>query len=510
MRVITLLHDIIFQQAQAQPQAPAILWQQQEISFAELQGNIELAVKGINAHSNYGDRVAILALNNPAYVELLYAIPAAGRICVPLNTRLSITALAEQLMTLEVSLLIGDCDFIERLRPSLHQDLVTVEFSAYRQWCKACADKQVVSMAAPNMEETAWLLFTSGTTGKPKAACITHRSLLAGLASANQGRPVLPGDRYLYPFPLFHISAHNVLHQHQQGAAVALLPGFDAESVLETCQQQKITTLSLAPTMLTLLLDSPSYHRDKLASVRVIGYGASAITPRLLGRVLAETDSDLSQGFGMTELSGTIAFLGPEQHRLAATTTPKLLQSVGQLVRDVECHIVDQHGNEVPRGEIGEIIVRGAQVISEYWNNPSATIETFKQGWLYTGDIGRFDSQGNLSIVDRKKDIIISGGENIASLEVEAVISLLDNVKQVAVVGIADKKWGERICAMVEKFDQHLNEPSEAKLISQCRDQLGAYKSPKKVLFDRLPVNANGKIDKQKVKRRFNERISEL
>ena len=500
MRVTTLLHDIIFQQAQAQPQAPAIVWQQQAISYAKLQGNIELAVKAIQAQSDCGDRVAILALNNPAYIELLYAIPAAGRICVPLNTRLSVTALVEQLMTLEVSLLIGDHDLIERLRPSLHKHLVTVAFADYRQWRQAGANKPVVTMAAPSIDDTAWLLFTSGTTGKPKAACITHRSLLAGLASANQGRPVLPGDRYLYPFPLFHIAAHNVLHQHQQGAAVALLPGFDAEAVLEICQQQQITTLSLAPTMMTLLLDSPSYHRDKLASVRVIGYGASAITPRLLRRVLAETDCDLSQGFGMTELSGTIAFLGPEQHRLAATTTPKLLQSVGQLVDDVDCRVIDQHGAEVASGEAGEIIVRGPQVISNYWKNPLATAETFKQGWLYTGDIGRFDSQGNLAIVDRKKDIIISGGENIASREVEAVISLLDNVKQVAVVGIADQKWGERVCAMVERVDQQLAEPSKAKVISQCRDQLAGYKSPKLVLFDRLPVNANGKIDKQKVK----------
>ena len=174
----------------------------------------------------------------------------------------------------------------------------------------------------------------------------------------------------------------------------------------------------------------------------------------------------------------------------------------------VECYIVDQYGNKVARGGIGEIIVRGEQVISHYWNNPLATAESFKQGWLYTGDIGRFDSKGNLTIVDRKKDIIISGGENIASREVEAVISLMSNVKQVAVVGIADQKWGERVCAMVERVDQQLAEPSKAKVISLCRDQLAAYKSPKQVLFDRLPINANGKIDKQKVKRYFNEETS--
>ncbi len=502
---IKMLHEIIVQQAQAQPDAPAILWQQQVISYAELQANITLAIKAIQSHSDCGDRVAILALNNPSYIELLYAIPAAGRICVPLNTRLSVSALAEQLITLEVSLLIGDHDLIEQLRPSMPASVATVPFADYRQWRHACADQPAVKIAEPKPDDTAWLLFTSGTTGKPKAACISHRSLLAGLASANQGRPVLPGDRYLYPFPLFHIAAHNVFHQHQQGAAVALLPSFDAEAVLAVCLQQQITTLSLAPTMMTLLLDSPSYHRNKLASVRVIGYGASAITPRLLSRVLAETDCDLSQGFGMTELSGTIAFLGPEQHRLAATTAPELLQSVGQLVDDVDCRVIDQLGEEVALGEAGEIIVRGAQVISHYWNNPLASAETFKQGWLYTGDIGRFDAQRNLTIVDRKKDIIISGGENIASREVEDVISLMNNVKQVAVVGIPDQKWGERVCAMVERTQDRLSQPSEADVIKQCKKQLASYKSPKQVRFSELPMNANGKIDKQSVRMFFTE-----
>lgn len=505
MRVTALLHEIIVQQTQAQPDAPAILWQQQVISYAELQANITLAIEAIQSQSDCGDRVAILALNNPSYIELLYAIPAAGRICVPLNTRLSVSALTEQLITLEVSLLIGDHDLIEQLRPSMPASVATVPFADYRQWRHACADQPAVKIAEPKPDDTAWLLFTSGTTGKPKAACISHRSLLAGLASANQGRPVLPGDRYLYPFPLFHIAAHNVFHQHQQGAAVALLPGFDAEAVLAVCLQQQITTLSLAPTMMTLLLDSPSYHRDKLASVRVIGYGASAISPRLLRRVLAETDCDLSQGFGMTELSGTIAFLSPEQHRLAATSAPELLQSVGQLVADIECQVVDRYGNQVTQGESGEIIVRGAQVISHYWNNSKATAETFKNGWLYTGDIGRFDVQGNLTIVDRKKDIIISGGENIASREVEVAISLMNNVKQVAVVGISDRKWGERVCALIERVDQQFTEPTEANVKSQCRDQLAAYKSPKQVVFDRVPVNANGKIDKQKVKHIFTD-----
>ena len=498
--MVEFLHQIISVQAKLLPDRPAVLWRNEKISFAELQKNIESARKAILLNSNCGDRIAVLGSNNLFYVELLYGIPSFGRICVPLNIRLSTKALINQINELDVKIIIGDSKIIDELSPLLSQSCLKVKFSSYRKWCRSFSRGFVIEKPVLNTKDIAWLLFTSGTTGKPKAACITHKSLIAGLASANQGRPVLHDDCYLYPFPLFHIASHNVLHQHYKGAAVALLPSFDADEVLLLCEKQKITSMSLAPTMMTLMLDSPNYHRKKLESVRLIGYGASAISPRLLKRVLDEIDCDLSQGYGMTELSGSIAFLGPKQHCSASTTSPELLQSVGQLVTGVECHIVDKDGNEVVSGEIGEIIVRGEQVISQYWNNPLATAESFKQGWLYTGDIGRFDTKGNLVIVDRKKDIIISGGENIASREVEAVISMLDNVNQVAVVGIADQKWGERVCAMVERVDQQLAEPSKAKVISQCRDQLAGYKSPKLVLFDRLPVNANGKIDKQKVK----------
>ena len=502
------LHQIITDQAKLLPDRPAVLWRNENVSFAELQKNIESARKAILINSNYGDRIAILGSNNLFYVELLYGIPSFGRICVPLNIRLSTKALINQVKELDVRIIIGDSKIIDELRPLLRPECLAVNFSSYRKWCSSFSKEVTTEKPILNTEDIAWLLFTSGTTGKPKAACITHKSLIAGLASTNQGRPVLNNDCYLYPFPLFHIASHNVLHQHHKGAAVALIPSFDAEEVLLLCEKQKVTSMSLAPTMMTLILDSPNYDRKKLESVRLIDYGASAISPPLLKRVLDETDCDLSQGYGMTELSGSIAFLGPEQHRLAHTNLPELLQSVGQLVEGVECQLVDRHGKEVAKGESGEIIVRGAQVISKYWNNPEATAETFKEGWLYTGDIGRFDSHGNLSVIDRKKDIIISGGENIASREVEAVISLLDNVKQVAVVGIADQKWGECVCAMVERVNEQLVEPSKAKVISQCRGQLASFKSPKRILFDSLPVNANGKIDKQKVKRRFNEEIS--
>ena len=238
-----LLHDIITKQSAANPLAPAIYWQDQSISYAELNNNIQLTIKAVLATTSAGDRIGVLALNCPAYIALMYAVPAAGRILVPLNTRLAAEALVQQIKTLDIQLLIGDNQLIASL--SLSAAVTPLNFGEeYNHWL--ALNKNAISKNAPphykiniNAQSTAWLLFTSGTTGLPKAACLSHQSLFAGLESANFGRPVHKGDRYLYPFPLFHISAHNVLHQHQHGAAVALLPSFNAVDVLTICEAKK-------------------------------------------------------------------------------------------------------------------------------------------------------------------------------------------------------------------------------------------------------------------------------
>lgn len=523
------LYSIIQRQCERQPDAPAIFWQNRTISFATLNNNIQRCCDAISACTKPGDRVAVLALNCPEYIELIYAVPAVNRILVPLNTRLATPALVAQIEQLDISLLIGDSSLVTPLieqTAARIKTLPVIHFDSdqdgnsynspddqrdnyYANWRDSVkqhtsaktSSSQSLSSIDIEHNSPAWLLFTSGTTGLPKAACLTDQSLFAAIESTNCGRPVLAGDRYLYPFPLFHVSAHNVLHQHHYGAAVALLPSFDAAAVLASCESLQITTMSLAPTMIAMLLDHPDFDAAKLASVRTIGYGASAINPALLNRVLTETACGLSQGFGMTELSGSAAFLDEAGHKLAATSKPQLLNSVGKPVPYVDIRIVDNEGKSVASGDAGEIIIRGKQVISGYWQQTELSAAAIIDGWLYTGDIGRFDKEGYLYIVDRKKDIIVSGGENITSREVEDTLCEYPGVKLAAVVGSPDSKWGEIVCALIE-CAADTNIDSEA-LIDFCKQRLASYKAPKRIAFGPLPVNASGKLDKNAVRELF-------
>jgi acyl-CoA synthetase (AMP-forming)/AMP-acid ligase II len=243
------------------------------------------------------------------------------------------------------------------------------------------------------------------------------------------------------------------------------------------------------------LLDHPAFSPEVLAQVRCIGYGASAIPADLLRRVLQQTSAGLSQGYGMTELSGSVAFLDEAAHRGALSGAQHLLASVGQPVPGVEIKLIDPLGETVESGYVGEILVKGPQVMSGYWRAPQVTAVTVIDGWLHTGDMGRFDDQGNLYIVDRKKDMIISGGENIASREVEDILGQHDAVKQVAIVGLPDKRWGEVVCAVVVLAADHIAD--DAALQQYCRQYLAGYKVPRCFVYrDVLPVNAAGKMDK--------------
>ncbi len=298
-------------------------------------------------------------------------------------------------------------------------------------------------------EDPVWILYTSGSTGRPKGAVLSHRSFLAALRSAALARPVNASDKYYYPFPLFHVAAHNVLLQHQYGAAVVLARSFDAADTLKACRELQVTTMSLAPTMIALLLDHPEFKPADLRSVRTIGYGASAMPQTLLQRLLAETDVGLCQSYGMTELSGSVAFLTTEDHRMAAADRPELLNSVGRPLPTARIKLIDDEGHPCPVGAAGEILVQAAQCMERYWNDDAATAQAVVDGWLHTGDIGRFDDEGYLTIVDRKKDMIISGGENIASREIEEVLRRHAAVSDCAVIGLPDAKWGERPCAVL-------------------------------------------------------------
>ncbi|MCB1675180.1 MAG: AMP-binding protein, partial [Halioglobus sp.] len=339
-----LLHDVIARRARQQPHRVALWWRGAGITYAALQQRIQALAGRLAARGEPGERVAVLAWNRPEFIELIYAAAASGRILVPLNTRLAPPEWHYQLQRAGVSTLIGEPELLGALRrhTRLPGALEIIELGAhYGRWL---TQQPPAPLPRGNSDDPVWILFTSGSTGRPKGAVLTHASILAGLRSAALGRPVLADDRYFYPFPLFHIAAHNVLLQHLFGAAVVLAERFDAAQTLRACRELGITTLSLAPTMLAMLLDCADFSSADLHTVRTIGYGASAMPQTLLLRLLRETSVNLCQGYGMTELSGSIAFLTPDDHALAVSGQPHLLQSVGRPLPGVDVRLVDDAG----------------------------------------------------------------------------------------------------------------------------------------------------------------------
>ena len=254
----------------------------------------------------------------------------------------------------------------------------------------------------------------------------------------------------------------------------------------------------MAPTMISMLLDHPARAAHDLSSLRQLAYGASAIPLATLQRGMTELGCGFAQGYGMTELSGNAVFLDPDAHRLAASSAPHLLGAAGMPAPMVSVRVVDESFVDCAVGEPGEIVVRGDQVIPRYWNRPDTTAEAFVDGWFRTGDIGRFDHLGFLYVVDRLKDIIVTGGENVSSREVEDVLSTHPDVAGVAVVGIPHDRWGEQIVAVVVPRNERVD---PAALIRHCESQLAGFKKPKLILsIDELPVNASGKVLKTELR----------
>jgi acyl-CoA synthetase (AMP-forming)/AMP-acid ligase II len=332
------------------------------------------------------------------------------------------------------------------------------------------------------------LIGTSGTTGDPKLAMLTDASLVAAVDATLGARPVGPDDVLLTPFPLCHVAGYNVLVLHRRARPIVLQPTFDAPGLARLVRDHRVTMLSLAPTMIAMLLDHPDVDDADLATVRALGYGASPIPGPVLRRVVERWDWDCSQGFGMTELSGNAIFLGPDEHRAAVRGDARLLVAAGRPAPGVEVRL----------GAADELLIRAPQVMRGYWDDPEATATAIDPGgWLHTGDVARIDPDGVVTIVDRTKDIIVSGGENVASREVEEVLHAHPDVRDVAVVGVPDDRWGEVVTAVVVT-----RAPVAAgDLVAHCRAQLAGFKTPRRIEFvDDLPRTASGKVLKHRLR----------
>lgn len=455
-----------------------------------------------------GDRVAIVMTNRPEYLETMFGAWHAGLVTVPVNARLHRDEIAYIIEHSGAAVVVADDEHAEDVA-TLVDDVPTlrgVVVAPGAQW-----DVLVASPPAPIVErgpdDPAWLFYTSGTTGRPKGATLTNRNLLMmSLSYFADIDPVSSSDAVLHAAPISHGSGLYGL-PHVARGAVSVIPrsgGVDGAEIAALIRRWPGLSFFAAPTMVKRLASDPAVAGSDLTNLKTIIYGGAPMYLADLEEALGVFGPRLAQIYGQGETPMTITALSKAHH--ADTLAPRWrehMQSVGFPRTDVEVRVVDESGIPLPVGEIGEVVVRGDVVMSGYWENPVATAETVRDGWLYTGDVGSFDDDGCLTLRDRSKDLIISGGMNIYPREVEEVLLLHPSIKEVSVVGRPDAEWGESVVAFVVAHDG-VALPSTGELDTLCIERIARYKRPKEYRFlASLPTNNYGKVMKRELRERL-------
>lgn len=471
-----LISDLVTAAAGVAPDRAALITPDGAvISFAQFDSRVRATASWITERSRPGDRVAVIADNSADYARLYYGVPRSGRILTMINQRLSVHEHLDQLRRARPAIVLGDARYLAPLAGAVD---ASVSFDS-PDWQRDSAAEPDVAVRP---DDPAWLLFTSGSTGAPKGVLHTHRSITAAVRGTVAGRSVRSGGVYLLPFPMCHIAGYNMLVQHSVASTVLPVPAFRPDEFVAAVNAHRVTSCSLAPTMLHSLLAYLDQTGAAVPTLRDIAYGSAAIPADLLHRAVDRLGVGFHQGYGMTETGGNITFLGPADH---LSGDPQVLRSAGR----------PHDGVHIRIGADGEILVRGPQVAVRYWPDSPATVD----GWLHTGDAGFIDDGGRLVVTDRLKDVIITGGENVSSREVEDVLSRHPGVDQVAVIGVPDEYWGEAVCAVIVAGAG--TRPSADDLVAHVRAQLAPFKRPRHVLFvEELPLTSNGKIAKAAVR----------
>ncbi len=447
-----------------------------------------------------GDRVAIWALNSDRYLELYYALPWAGAVAVPINTRL---APAEVRMILEDSgseTLVVDDMSVPLLAATLGGLETRLIYAGDGPVPDGTLSYEALAASTPvadlgrSGEDLYGIFYTGGTTGRAKGVMLSHRNIMANMANAALVFQRQDGV-YLHAAPMFHLADLGATFQTTaSGGTHASIPRFDPAETLRAIADFRVTDTVLVPTMINMLLHFPDFDRYDRSSLKGVLYGASPMPPALMLRALeALPGVQFMQGYGMTELSPLATFLEPQYHVVDGPLSGKL-KSAGKAVATAQVRVVDDQDRPVPTGTIGEIVVRGPNVMQGYWKQPELTAQAIRDGWMHTGDAGYLDEDEFLFIVDRVKDMIVSGGENVYSVEVEAAIYAHPAVAMCAVFGIPSERWGESVHAVVvRKPGETL---TELELLDFCHGRIAGYKCPRSVTLqdESLPISGAGKI----------------
>ena len=508
-----ILGDFIESNAALLPGKEGVVDEISRQTFAELADRSRrlanaLAARGVKR----GDRVAIIAQNCHEYIETFTACEIAGYIAAPVNFRLTAIELQYLLADCRPSGLIFDhafkatvCAVLQSLDSVKAKICIDCLASGAEDYESVLASASAEPPATrPEPDDTAFIIYTSGSTGRPKGVMHSHRGqVLSSLLFAVDGA-IDQNDRILIANPLFHAGGKWMqLGHHLRGCTVFLQRQFDAGTLLETIERERITATLLPATMMRAVLDHPDFGWRDLSSLRTVYYSAGPTPVPLLRRALAAFGPILIQYYGGTEAGGVGTALLKHHH---LHDDPNVLQrrlaSAGQAKPLARVRIVRDDGGECKVDEPGEIIISSEARMQGYWNNPQATAEALKDGWIYTGDIGIRDRDSFIYVIDRKKEMIVSGGANIYTREVEDALHRHPAVLEAAVIGVPDEKWGETVHAVVTRRPNATVTAED--LIEHCRLLIASYKKPTGVTFvDALPKQESGKIDKLALREPF-------
>lgn len=448
-----------------------------------------------------GERFGILAQQHHYVSELLYAGYRAGSIPVPVNIRLAPREIVEILrdagcrhVIVDTALLGG----VGALAPDLDEArFFALDLAGPAPW--AGLEPAPLTQRDPSAE--ALLLYTGGTSGRGKGVRLSHSNVLTGFQQIALALGAEANDVYLHVAPHFHSADFGGQSFFLVGAAHVFLGSFSVGNVLELVEKRRVTATLLPSTMLAMVLSDPETDRRDLSSLRVLLYGASPLAAPWIRKACERFPTTrIFQGYGLTESAMLLTMLSDRAHRDAVSgVRPDLIAACGTANLGVEVRIVDDEGREAPAGRAGEIVGRGANIMMGYLNRPNDTHRTLRDGWLYTGDLGRMDEQGYLFVLDRKKDMVITGGENVYSAEVETVLAAHPDVREVAVIGVPDAVMGEALLAVVVPATE--KKPTVDDVIAFCRGKIGGYKIPRRLeIVERLPRSAMGKVLKNELR----------
>jgi long-chain acyl-CoA synthetase len=482
-------------------------------SWREVGGRVARLAAGLRGlGANPGERVAVLSLNSDRYLELYLATAWAGAVIVPLNIRWSPLENQDALQDCGAVVLLVDKAFaatgaglataVSGLTLVYADDgEVPAGMESYEE---LLARSEPIPDAMRNSADLAGIFYTGGTTGRSKGVMLSHGNLMANALNA-LGEGLFPGTAtYLHAAPMFHLANGAAMYSLLlSGGSNVIIQSFTPEGMMAAVQTDRVTDVLLVPTMIQMLVDHPALRSYDMSSLQNIVYGASPISEAVLGRAMAALPSvQFTQAYGMTELSPIATLLHWNQH-IGDGRAKGRHRGAGRATLGCEIRIVDGDDKAVPRGTVGEIVARGDNVMMGYWERPEETAKAVIDGWMHTGDGGYMDDDGFIYVVDRVKDMIISGGENIYSVEVENALAQHPAVLQCAVIGIPHEHWGEQVHAVV--VSRSGAKVSAGELIEFCKTLIAGYKCPRSVEISEnpLPLSGAGKILKRELRKPF-------